>query len=43
MAELTETATNENTADAAIGKRTLTTNPTHMAVDETPDEDAPVE
>lgn len=38
MAELTETATNENTADAAIGKRTLTASPTHMAVDETPDE-----
>ena len=39
VAQLTETATNENTADAAIGKRTLTVNPTHMAVDETPDED----
>jgi hypothetical protein len=39
IAELTETATNPNTADAAIGKRTLTVSPTHMAVDETPDED----
>ena len=34
-AELTETATNPNTADAAIGKRTLTSFPTHMANDET--------
>ena len=35
LAELTETATNPNTADAAIGKRTLTISPTHMAPDET--------
>lgn len=35
VAELTETATNPNTADAAIGKRTLTSLPTHMANDET--------
>jgi hypothetical protein len=35
VAQLTETATNENTADAAIGKRTLTADPTHMAVNET--------
>lgn len=35
VAMLTETAANDNTADAAIGKRTLTANPTHMAVDET--------
>jgi len=34
---LTETATNPNTADAAIGNRTLTINPTHMANDETND------
>jgi hypothetical protein len=35
MARLTETAANQNTADAAIGNRTLTVNPTHMANDET--------
>lgn len=36
-AQLTETATNKATADAAIGKRTLTVAPTHMANDETPE------
>jgi hypothetical protein len=35
VARLTETAVNQNTADAAIGKRTLTSLPTHMANDET--------
>jgi len=34
-AELTETATNNATADAAVGKRTLTIEPTHAAVGET--------
>jgi hypothetical protein len=37
VAMLTETAVNENTADAVIGNRTLTVNPTHMANDETND------
>jgi hypothetical protein len=35
FANLTETATNDNTADAVVGRRTLTINPTHMAVNET--------
>lgn len=35
VAMLTETASNKSTADAAIGKRTLTSFPTHMANDET--------
>ena len=34
-ATLTETATNNATADAAVGKRTLTIEPTHAANDET--------
>ena len=35
VATLTETVTNDATADAVIGRRTLTINPTHMAPNET--------
>jgi hypothetical protein len=34
---LTETASNKSTADAAVGKRTLTVFPTHMAPNEAPE------